>query len=201
MGHTVDLNEMSNPRNSYNSSKNWPLSSTASTSVEKNSPFKMNSSNNRSMLTMQESRKKNDILKDGETKKKRNIVRLYNQRKKTIANTDSKDKTKSHFDHTYGRNTHSYAYQHGMDLNSHGTNRQNYLKELNDKKELWETNPEMIENFSKVKDTTEFKREFPRVSVTKAPHSKYGSENYNYHKECGKTGYARHTLGYAWHYK
>ena len=201
--NTVDLNDMSDTHDSFNNSKNLGFRSTNSISVEKDakSPFKMNRTNNRSMLTQDSNRKADSILKDGETKKKRNLVRLYNQRKKTVANTDSKDKTKSHFDHTYGRNTHSYAFKQGMDLNSHGTNRQNYIKELNDKKELWETNPELIENFNKVKDTTEFKREFPKVAVLKGPHTKYGSENYNYHKECGKTGYARHKLGYAWHYK
>jgi hypothetical protein len=87
-----------------------------------------------------------------------------------------------------------------MNLNSHGTDRVSYLKELRQKKMLWGKNPTLVENFEKLKTTCEFKKEYPRFAVTKPGHTKYGAENYNYHlREC-RGGYNRHGLGYKWAY-
>lgn len=194
---TVDHDDMSTFGGSYTDG-NLINSPAFSHSMEKTP--KINSGFNFSTISKDTNRKKNLILKDGETRNTKNVIRLYNQRKLTKANTDSKDKPKSNYDQVYGRNSHPNAYKQGMDLNSHGTNRVNYLKELRKKKELWESNPDLIENFSKIKQTNEFKKEFPKVSIHKGDHMKYGQENYNFHIVNGKSGYARHEKGYRWHY-
>lgn len=144
-----------------------------------------------------EYRKKiNGIQKDGETKKTRLLVNKFGFRTKKEADTLPKEK-KAGYDHMLKRNHWNTSYQQGIDIDSYGTNRQKYLNELRKTQNVWGKDPVLVDQIEKMKDSNEFRKEYPMVSNNPGGSTKYGSENYNYHHPTAKRGYARHELGYG----
>jgi len=138
------------------------------------------------------------ILNDGETRDTKLLVNPINWRNKSDA--DTKVKQRHQYDALLQRNLGFGAYKQGLDLNAHGTSRKSYLSELAKKRGLWVSNPNLIESFQKVKNTCEFKKEYPKIATCRADYTKYGTENFNYHAKSARGGYSRHERGYSWHY-
>lgn len=130
-------------------------------------------------------------LSDGETKYTKQFINPVGLRKKTNADTTpiKERQIQEQFDSPR-------AYKHGLDLNSHSTDRDTILTELRRHKDLYQQNDELIEGIIKVKNSNEFKKEFPITVQHISPIVKmYKKEDHN---KITAPGYSRNGYGRAY---
>ena len=128
------------------------------------------------------------LLADGETKYEKLFINPVGLRKRTVANTNPvvKRQIQDQFETPK-------PYRHGLDINSFGTDRDAILKDLNRNKEIIKKNPAMIDMIAKVKNSNEFRKEFPVCIDHPSPIVKYYKNDM--HSKLTAPGYSRNDYG------
>lgn len=137
------------------------------------------------------------ILKDGETRGKKVFVNPFTLRKKTEHNP--KGRPKPCYDHLLSRHDMAPGFQGRIDMNSWGTNRKDFLKELNDNKDILKNDKMLTDQVYKLKENTEFIKEMP-IRTGKNPVHQKIMGTYDIHNGFTKGGYSRHQNGYPYMY-